>query len=158
MRASGRYQRNTSYASAITSRSTTRHGVSGRFSARKRAILSVISRVILRARRLSINALPARPQAACQMGTAQRTEPRFDRTRTKTAPIRPFGALPASVCGLAQTARIDDPAAPPAQTRSAKIGVRAGHHPPESHSNHTGLPLGTDLAAGGAKRTRYVVA
>jgi hypothetical protein len=60
--------------------------------------------------------------------------------------------------GLAQTAGIDDPVTPPAQTRSAKIGVRAGHHAPESDSNHTDLPLGTDLAAGRPKRTRYVVA
>src|SRR6516164_9454748 len=42
MRASGRYQRSRSEASAITSRSTTKHGVSGRFSARKRLILSVM--------------------------------------------------------------------------------------------------------------------
>jgi hypothetical protein len=60
--------------------------------------------------------------------------------------------------GLAQTAGIDHPVAPPAQTRSAKIGIRAGHHAPESDSNHTDLPLGTDLAAGRPKRTRYVVA
>ena len=60
--------------------------------------------------------------------------------------------------GLAQTAGIDGPVTAPAQTRSAKIGVRAGHHAPESDSNHTDLPLGTDLAVGRPKRTRYVVA
>src|SRR5467141_4664995 len=149
MRARGRYQRNTSYASAITSRSTTRHGVSGRFSARKRAILSVMSWVILRSRRLSTNALPGEAPGRASNGKspadAASVRPHANQNTTGSAP---FGAFPASVCGLAQTARIDDPATAPAQTRSAKIGVRTGHHAPESHSNHTGLPLGTDLAVG----------
>ena len=73
-------------------------------------------------------------------------------------PILPLTGERPVLFGLAQTARIDDPATPPAQTRSAKIRIRAGHHAPESDSNHTDLPLGTDLAAGRPKRTRYVVA
>ena len=82
--------------------------------------------------------------------------PRSDQTRTETAlPVlerRPIFSR------LAQTARIDDPITSPTQTRSAKMGVKAGHHAPESDSNHTDLPLGTGLAAGLPKRTRYVVA
>ena len=71
---------------------------------------------------------------------------------------RRIEAVPAGFRGLAQTARIDDPITPTTQTRSAEVGVRAGHHAPESDSNHTDLPLGTGLAAGRPKRTRYVVA
>ena len=60
--------------------------------------------------------------------------------------------------GLAQTAWVGYPVTPPAMTRPTKIGVRAGHHARKSDSNHIDLPLGTGLAAGGPKRTRYVVA
>jgi hypothetical protein len=81
-----------------------------------------------------------------------------DRNATETtagaASVRPASA---DFC-LAQTARINDPVTPPAQTRPAEVGVRAGHHAPQSESNHTVLPLGTGLAAGLPKRTRYVVA
>jgi hypothetical protein len=83
--------------------------------------------------------------------------PRSDQTRTETAlPVLERGGRFFS--RLAQTARIDDPITSPTQTRSAKMGVKAGHHAPESDSNHTGLPLGTGPAAGRPKRTRYVVA
>jgi len=76
----------------------------------------------------------------------------------KLMPERPRRDLLRPVFGLAQTAWIDDSVTPPAQTRAAKVCVRAGHHAPQSGSNHTVLPLGTGLAAGLPKRTRYVVA
>jgi hypothetical protein len=46
----------------------------------------------------------------------------------------------------------------PAPARAGQSGVKEGHHVPQSESNHTHLPLGTGLAAGQPKRTRYVVA
>ena len=101
-------------------------------------------------------ALPNEIRAALlEFADAPSVRPNANRKR----PTRPVETAPAgSFCGLAQTARIDDPITPPAQTRAAKVGVKAGHHAPESDSNHTDLPLGTGPAAGRPKRTRYVVA
>ena len=104
-------------------------------------------------------ALTDETRGACLMLKDPQARLRFNRTRTEASRHGPLRSRDQQVLfGLAQTAGIDDPVTPPAQTRSAKIGVRAGHHAPESDSNHTDLPLGTGLATGRPKRTRYVVA
>src|SRR5215469_3885487 len=104
----------------------TRHGVSGDCSARKRVIFSVITWVNFPRRRLKAIGIAGRsPKAAPPL--LRRAGLGSPKCKPNDYRHDPSGSVRPAL-RLAQTAWIYDPVTPSAQTRSAKVGVGAGHH------------------------------